>query len=554
MRQKWLISNCLFTNNSFKLECFKELYFYSNFDINFKCGKFELCDKVFLKIDKHFILERHLYSHDEVFVYKKNKTFFISNDLDFLFRLTQIKRALNIKKCIDFLTSYSVVYDSDPTKNKSFFNDVFLLPENGCILFNHMKLKYKQNRKIRIQYNSNSKNFRDIIISNIKSKNFGQKIGVEISGGIDSACILECLISSGFDPKNIYAFILGYKSDDLVQVNDAQIAINLCTHFKVNYTVFYGEDIERAWDYSLESISNGPLIYASPTFIYKVKEFCARNGIEHVFTGDGGDELLSGSKYIIYSKDLIHFKSTYNQISEISKNVLHDKIRNVIKELIIEPIIFGNLFYIKKNWKDCIKTVPDYFTKKIKFKNLRYNLKLKRNLNKSGQLKEWNRRFIYDFGGEGPRCFSYKYEGIEFEYPFYNEEILFKAISVKPSELYNFQSKNDYANSKSVLRKEFKDKVPHFILERQTKTTYNQANKMMFMKQFPKLYNYFSQNDMFLDKHHIIDKNAFLKEFLRYYLVSESSDVYVSSDILFLESICDLEMWILDLKRRGVEV
>ncbi len=128
-----------------------------------------------------------------------------------------------------------------------------------------------------------------------------QQTGAFLSGGIDSTVIVGIMSKISQNPVN--TFTVGFKIKEYNEAGKASIAAR---YHKTNHHVFY-LDYDEALLYIDDIINNlnEPFADSSSIPTYMISKY-AKNYVDVVLTGDGGDELFAGySKYLVnYYVDL----------------------------------------------------------------------------------------------------------------------------------------------------------------------------------------------------------------------------------------------------------
>ena len=140
------------------------------------------------------------------------------------------------------------------------------------------------------------------LVKQIQLYNITGNVGIELSGGVDSACVLAAMLEAGIKSENICAFIM--------TIEDSKY--KWCKH--VNYYHIHGYIINAnktltSSDYNefCRSNINEPVSSANYRFLNTISQLCYKHEIKIVFNGNGNDEIF----------DSCYLKCTFTQKSKI---------------------------------------------------------------------------------------------------------------------------------------------------------------------------------------------------------------------------------------------
>jgi asparagine synthase (glutamine-hydrolysing) len=179
------------------------------------------------------------------------------------------------------------------------------------------KFSYNLNNK-KININSNPKNaeerIRHLINKSVKQTLMGRrKVGLFLSGGMDSTSILYEMIQLGVKP-NTFTSNFATTLPGSALNEDSDVAKQYCEELNIqNNRLHQNEaDFVEAMDntfYALEEPRQGK---SFPTY-YNTNKFMSENGIVVTLSGDGGDEIFTGYKH--------HVKGDWrNKLNSLSMN------------------------------------------------------------------------------------------------------------------------------------------------------------------------------------------------------------------------------------------
>lgn len=513
-------------------------------DVNEKPGVHIYKHKLEILID--------LYPTEKVFYYQVGDEIYITNDLRMLFQIQDIPFVVNVDNCRRYATIRAQVDDIGASDNETFFKDIFKIPSNSFFSYKDGKSSIRQWRDLvkYVNYSCSNeresrKSVRSIVANEIKKQleiSKKQNVGIELSGGVDSACVLGELIKSNVNPKRLYAFIMTFRDEELVNTNDIDLAIQLCEDYGINYFIVYGDRSLKALEYGDMKICdiNGPVSSANYFWLQTINKLCKENNIELVFTGNGGDEMLNGSPFIYDSA--FRAKPIKTIIKLLNESPIDKKLSRMFK-LLVRPTIKPWLYY-SQLWREENNPIPSYFTKEQKRleKRERYYSKIK--FIRSKSIKGWGKRFVFDFSIESPSYLDDFFDDIKFVNPLFSFDMFKFVNSVPLHDLFDMTKKTIYSASKKVLRKDYERIVPQYILNKQVKTTYNQMSRKMFLNGFPYIIRMFNGNSSFIAKYGIVDHFKFLYALKRMFVICTDHTSRMNLDYRYMWALINMESWL----------
>ena len=174
-------------------------------------------------------------------------------------------------------------------------------------------------------YNFKKMNDHDIFEETLKVfRNSAKEIKPDInytsvcSGGIDSSLVSAILYENEKKPEKFIALNFDYKDNSFYNIINIEKELN----FKVNRLNIdidkYAEIINKVYNYNYSPLATHSFISQ-----YFVSNYCKKNNIKVLLTGDGGDELFGGYEFY---KNLINFKNIPNLSPSTYSNLQYDNI------------------------------------------------------------------------------------------------------------------------------------------------------------------------------------------------------------------------------------
>ncbi len=423
-----------------------------------------------------------------------NDSICFSNDLRLLLQNTNIKFAVNKDKCFLFCSSMYATQESDVGK-ETFFEDIYRADAGEVIIFNNkaktvVKNYFKKYNINTIKYTDSNPYmlFREKLKLIIKSaaENTTGNLGVSLSGGIDSAVVLACLIDLGYRERTI-AYHISFKETNLHQCSDYKIVEKLVTQLNIRHRIIYADDslrFKNAREQSEHlSYINGPVVMGNELSYDMMAPLLEQDNVDILFTGDGGDYLFMGTKYCgDYLIRTHQFKKAKARVKRLSYGTNKKTrialyfVHNIIPFIpILSSIAYKRIFW-GDNSIPSPKYIMPYVEKLAKKKN---GLK---KASKGKRINTWYRRFIFDFMFPKAPYVSANVDSFAFSLPLEDNTIFRTVASIPPYYHYDifrgFQG--EYRVRKMILRKAFSDILPNYIVMQQNKTNYvNMLRQML---------------------------------------------------------------------------
>lgn len=304
---------------------------------------------------------------------------------------------------------------------------------------------------------------RNALIESVEKRTIHEKNGVFLSGGIDSTVIAG--IASKVLNKSIDTFTLGFKEQAYDESNRASIAAEA---FGTNHHLYILDYDDALCE--LNKIINGfdqPFADASAIPTWMVNKFAASSGITNILTGDGSDQIFSGSsKYLIG-----YYVNKYKSIPKIiripfekilymipDKTSMTRKVRKVISCTEMTTIeMRKRMLQLGLPESDITKllfSVPDRINDTVdRYYNIHCN-----------DTDELTNTLYVDLKVVADSCMMTKMgsmsrmAGVRTHFPMMSKNVLNCAFSI-PSEFKQINS-----SGKVILKEAFKDLIPSELL------------------------------------------------------------------------------------------
>ena len=404
------------------------------------------------------ILARDEHGISPLFYAKKGKKFYFSSTEESLnFQINQ-KLELDKKTVSDFIISGS------PTKNRTIFKNIKQLqPGNFLTIDDKNKIsitKSFQKFNFKSKYKrENIKIIRKKIFNNLYQKvlersSGDKKVGIFLSGGIDSTLILA-LFRKKFTKKKIITFTAVFQDSNNKQIiGEHKIVKKICKYFKcenILVPIKTNSLIKSLGRYS--SPESGILEYCNRTLATAAR----KNGINVIMSGEGSDEMFLGYDHNLSIIGLINKQFSFL----LNKYKLRSAVNFSKKIIKLEDLflIGGADIDLEKDRKKIFnpilqktvslkKTISSYIKK--------YKLRNPKDADKIAFLLDYEIKIpnIQLRRSEGPAMA----EGVEMRFPFLNNELKTIVFNCLLKEKINKSLKDKF-----LLRETFKDLIPNFL-------------------------------------------------------------------------------------------
>lgn len=379
-----------------------------------------------------FNFEKHLCGSFNIFLFdcanKKLKIvrdsratrsiFYAFNERDFIFSSDQSLIINSIKDITLNKTKMMEFLNRDYVSNKNtYFNEIFRIPQSHYLSYQNNLLtlkKYSFSKSLFKNYSNNStkETFKKFFFNSVtRSLKKDKKIGVMMSGGLDSSAITIALKENNFG--NVYTY-----SSNFHHVNDSKYEHESKYQKNVSeVTSYLHTPIQMEGKSPIRPIKKFTKIFNQPISvpnIYIFDEIAKKlqgDGIQIILDGNDGDTTVSHGFevlfYYIKRLKLIKFTKEAYLYSRFKKTSFRRMLFVLIKQALKE------IFNIKSNEKNHTLLNKDIAIKKNPKNNLSYYSTHEQKL--SNDLHIWGNEFRNTF---------FRHYDIDNYSPFYDEELI----------------------------------------------------------------------------------------------------------------------------------
>lgn len=513
-----------------------------------------------LEIVNDYYARRPFYYHIDA-----DGNLFYSNDIRMLLINPTIPFEINRKACDIFSSAHYAINDAG-LKNETFFSKIFKLLPGVKATFSKGQMEHSSyfsasqildasyyDFSSATEYYEEYKRKLRKVLKNIVDANGNKGIGVSLSGGIDSANILAALIDLGLS-KHISCYHCSSRNALMYQCSDHQIVKTTLSHCGVKGKIIYinsGTNINnciigRDWLHS----ADGPSTNGNNGFHYNLAALMQKDDIELLLGGDGGDYLFTGTKYagdyLVSHKMKKEARERADYLA--TSNNFFSRLQSRARyNLIPRTPILSSIFYKKIFWDDDKGSgVPYYLSPRLKAIDKHYRT-IGKNFSDSKILKNWYRRFIYDFMFPRASYDDASTDSIVSYQPLMQRSIFEFSFRTPPNISYDIYggAQGSYPVQKTILRQAYKDILPVCITGQTTKTTYATSITATILNEKNNLANLFSHDcRILIAEMDIVDKVKFCDRIKIVLDLASDPHFLANQETRYLMNLINLEIWL----------
>jgi len=285
-------------------------------------------------------LSRDRYGKKPIYYYKDDYKLIVSSEIKSIYKILNIKREVNIDNLVFFLASKLSPYATDGT---TFYKNINSVKpgENLVYDLDNFKIKLHSNINLEPPNSEFLKNDETKMMSKLENElqnsidlrfDADAKVGMSLSGGVDSLTILSLMNKKRLKETNFYTIFEDENNEDYRYLKKLKDEMNfklVKVPFAYSHNVFenYLNDLSKQIEIPVNFYGT-----AIPTLA--ISEQMKKDKIKVCIDGIGGDEIMGG--YPIYER---------LSIANLRKNKFSDAIRNLNRFNNFEKPKFGRFLY-----------------------------------------------------------------------------------------------------------------------------------------------------------------------------------------------------------------
>lgn len=495
----------------------------------------------------------------KLYYYVSKNEFCFSSDLRLLLCNKKIPYQINEKQCQLFCSSVYTVFEST-INNDTFFKDIYKLKPGTINIFDgkeKTEISYFQYYDInRILYSNDEPNmlFRNQlnkINRTILSCNECNNVGISLSGGLDSAVVLASLLDVGHKER-VKAYHVSFRDSNLHQCSDFEIVRKLAKDTGVDTKILFADDSLRLKNAEIGrdklSYIDGPAMMGNELVYDMLAPVIRNDNVNQLFTGDGGDYLFMGTKYCgdyfmrqhLYKEAMVRSNKLAKSSSLIDRIISYGKYNIVPFLPLVSEYMYKDIF-----WRTESISYPEYLSKKIIDIGKEYSHN--HLYSKGKRIKDWHRRFIYDFlFPKGPYT-EINIDSFTFQFPLEDNSMFRTILSIPPQYHYDIYEggQGQYLIRKKLLRTAFSDILPEYITKQKNKTLYGNMHRHIIYNERNNLLELFDKHSSLCCEEFGIIKSELFKERIKSIVnLSQDLNFVGGADVNYYTNIIQLEIWL----------
>jgi len=377
-----------------------------------------------------------------------------------------------------------------------------------------------------------------------------RKIGAELSGGIDSGCLVSVAADirrqSGRSSTHFNSYTLSYDKPGLVGEDRYVHAVSERWP-EVSPSFIQADELTGLLEFGryhqFRNLAHPARLNLPEAFVTLAQQ-AAADGCELLFSGEGADWFLEGSDVVWDS--LIRagkWRELYTRLSIMSSRGRKSTLFRYLTSYALRSLLpFGLSHrefvreYYSATWQS---TIPDIFCEAFT-RELSHNLKCQiALLQRKPSFQCWSQRLEHELLFPPNHGWQGIPVDVELRLPYLDRRIVEFGLAVPPE--YKFvltkAAKTHYGARKVLQRRAFRDVVPRVVLERQTKATYGIPVLARLANNVGRVF--VADDECHLENLGILDLTRLRKVLLQ--LPSLSDDDRL---IPWLDGILGLELWL----------
>lgn len=275
--------------------------------------------------DRLLFLSRDLYGKKPLYYYKDNYQFIVSSEIKSIYKILNIKREVNLDNLVYFLGKKFSPYVTD---GSTFYRNIHSVKPGQSLVYDLIKNDIRHYSQINLELPQSHSFGKDPVETISQFENELQnsidlrfeadaKVGMSVSGGVDSLLILSSLNKKKLNETNFYTIFNDDSNEDYSYVTKLKNKLNFkLTEIPYTYSHNLFENYLNILSKKMEIPVNFHAT-AIPTLI--ISDQMKKDKIKVCIDGIGGDEIMGG--YPVFAQ-LARANLRENNFFESIKNII----------------------------------------------------------------------------------------------------------------------------------------------------------------------------------------------------------------------------------------
>lgn len=492
--------------------------------------------------------------HQTYFIYyhTHGSNVIASNDIRALLLRTDVPMSINARKVAATLTPAMVVGDSDMMDEDTYWTGIARVGPATCVSFTPRGVTRKRywvppfERRTRMSTPEFAEELRSVLSVAIKDRiPFAGPVGVEVSGGIDSAAVAATLASLG--TENVHAFTCGFESSDQLRSNDLSLASNAIAQWGFEAHALFCERLSQYSGLGADSrwtgFVNGPDVRAFGRVADAEAHLFRTLGVKTVFSGDGGDFTVGGSRYLL---DWFIRERRWSEAAAIAGEASGTMLGRALYtwRFGVTPLLprfASNKAYRSMIWPEFgPASIPGYVVHQAR------NRPVSLASETMFKSKDWSQRSTLDLLFPPLPFIETKTTWVELTFPYYDVRVIEFALTTPPDVLYDAVTSGLplYARTRRLMRAAFTGAIPDDIRLRMTKTKYGSPMRLLLQNSARDLRRIFGDAQAKVYERELVEPQAFRDELERALYLAQHPNWIPGVQFKWLDSVIRLELWL----------
>ncbi len=445
------------------------------------------------RTNEHAIANDH-YNFKPLYYTRLDGHFIFGNDIRRLIKISGISLCVNQQNVKEFLSPVYVIDEFGVSQERSFFENInklpfatiiSLRPEIAPISYETSNYWYpsKEMDRTKRDYDDYAEEFRAIFEEIItEQSSHSDKIGCELSGGIDSSSLLCGIqhLNTGSSPINTYTLTGGTDTWHLEQdkINDILALYPNTNPEYIPCDPLY--DYIENTDLKAFSPIDHPNLLNLPTALAKLIQRAQGDNCHMLFSGEGADWYLEGIDLIWDS--LLKSKQWRPTWSRMKKTFTKgDPLTGFV--YLLNSIIPSSLpkkisdhLYLKKFYPRTINfSTPDVFTDEFKQQLQPISDQFRASLIQNNDFEYWAQRLEFELILPPNHNWQSLQFDLEYMLPYLDRRMIDFGLAVPPEFKFRIEKETQsfYGGTKVLQREGLRSILPPSIANSQIKSVYS---------------------------------------------------------------------------------